>query len=65
MRAKRVVNKATLNVELSKEQLIKNLEKAEEKIDYLEGHVDFLKKHIKNVLNETVPQYKNQKSKKE
>lgn len=62
VRAKKVVNKVVANVELSKEQLIKNLEVAEEKIDYLEGYNDFLKKHIRLTLNETVPQYKHNKN---
>ena len=40
---------------------MKNLEKAEEKINYLEGYNDFLKKHIKNTLNAAVPHYKHSK----
>jgi len=38
--------------------LIKNLEVADEKIEYLEGYNDFLKNHIKYTLKETVPHYK-------
>lgn len=41
--------------------MIKNLEKAEEKIEYLEGYNNFLKKHIKHTFNETVPHYKHKK----
>ena len=62
VRAKKVVNKVVANIELSKEQLIKNLENAEEKIDFLDGYNNFLKNHIKHTLNETVPPYKHKKN---
>ena len=58
VRAKKIKNKPILNEELSKERLIKDLEKYKKKIKKLEGHVSFLKSHIKNKLGAKVPAYK-------
>ena len=63
VRAKTIKNKVTVNEELSREQLIKNLKLAEQKIEVLEGHVHFLKNYIRNDLNAAVPTYKHSKSK--
>ncbi len=58
MRAKTIKNKTKINEELSKEQLIKNLNKANLKINYLDGYVSFLKHHIKHKLGAPLPKYK-------
>ncbi len=58
VRAKRIKNKPILNEELSKERLMKDLDKAVKKIKKLEGHVAFLKHHIKHRLEAKVPAYK-------
>ncbi len=58
MRAKTIKNKVKINEEISKKQLLIELEKARSRIDYLESYNDFLKSHIKNKLNAVVPPFK-------
>lgn len=57
-RAKLIKNKPTVNEELSREQLIINFERANKKVEHLQGHVEFLEDHIRKVLKSEVPSYK-------
>lgn len=56
--AKNIKNKAKVNEEISKKQLIIDLKKCKKKLDYQIGYTDFLKYHIKHKLDSPVPKYK-------
>ena len=56
--AKKIKNKAKVNEEISKKQLLIELKKAKKKISHLTDYNDFLKYHIKHKLNSEVPQFK-------
>lgn len=56
--AKKIKNKAKVNEEISKKQLLKDLKSCKKKLDYQIGYTDFLKYHIKHKLNAPIPKYK-------
>lgn len=58
VRAKLIKNKPIVNEELSREQLVINLDRANKKITHLEKHIEFLEDHIRKELKSEVPVYK-------
>lgn len=63
VRAKMIKNKVTVNLELSKDQLIKLIEQKNERVAFLEAYVEFLENHITNVLKQPLPKFTGQKVK--
>ena len=56
-RAKMIKNKPVINMELSKEQLIKMIEQKTLRVEFLEGYSTFLENHIVGVLKQPLPAY--------
>lgn len=56
-RAKLIKNKPVVNMELSKEQMVKLIDQKNQRIIYLEGYTKFLENHIVHVLKQPLPVY--------
>lgn len=57
VRAKLIKNKVTVNLELSKEQLVKLVEQKNERIAYLEEYVKFLEQFILKIVGKQLPKF--------
>lgn len=57
VRAKLIKNKVTVNLELSKEQLVKLVEQKNERIAYLEEYVKFLEQFILKIIGKQLPKF--------
>lgn len=57
VRAKQIKNRPVINMELSKEQLIKLVENRNERIAYLEDYVRFLENFIVKILGKQLPKF--------
>ena len=57
VRAKLIKNKPVINEELSRDQLVKNLDAAQRRIRLLEAYSQFLEEHIVNTLKQPLPRF--------
>lgn len=57
VRAKLIKNKVTVNLELSKEQLLKMLDLKDQRIEFLEAYLRFIENYIVAVLKQELPKF--------